>query len=391
MFMIQHSYKNTAMKQITLGLCLTFTISITNAADIKWPRTFSGQPDFEFSKEEIIKEFVNKKGDDSTNYLGYIGDLVKDKKIDPFVPKPRTSDIGRSKYSQGNYQNKFRDLGLSSIGVAMPDVKAGDTITIERITGSKVKAKYIGGDKAQVSKSKEELNIAVTSTRKIIEISQEESLVFSENNTFIELGSFKEEKIELPKVEGLPKFSLSVNQLPRIANISQQDKVDLSDFASFLENIITQASNERSADIQEKDYTRELRNTTIQSIVTSPNKYVIINNLRYGVGDRFPLYIKVKAKGTVDIEKLIKAYMPKKNKTPKDLYEQYVQLKENAIIQYKESIGEAPTKDDKDSKKQEKTNTDLHKINVTIKDIQKKKVIISIFENEYPLKLMIAL
>lgn len=55
-----------------------------------WPQTFQGQPDFDFSREEVVKELEKRKIELGFEpYIATVEDLMNTNNVDPFVLKPR--------------------------------------------------------------------------------------------------------------------------------------------------------------------------------------------------------------------------------------------------------------------------------------------------------------
>ena len=73
------------MIQTSFNLLLASSIFISTAAaqeGLPWPKTFVGQPDFEFLRQDVISEYERKKGDESEKYIATLKDLLTTKNID---------------------------------------------------------------------------------------------------------------------------------------------------------------------------------------------------------------------------------------------------------------------------------------------------------------------
>lgn len=378
----------TFCKVLSITTVLSLALGSTHAQEsLPWPKTFVGQPDFDFLREDVINEYKRKKGENADIYIATLQDLLATKEIDPFVPKPLSSDIGRSKYSKDVFEQRF---GLNKSNRKFrdvyPDVEVGSGIEIRLAGGQIAQAELINDTQAKLLGDNRRINIEVDEKGLVVEAHREQSISESfegliGENQYISTGDLKRENPENSDIAGLPEYYISVKDLPNMENASEEQRQGLEAFASFLENIITQATKAMNADMDEIDMDNELAQLSIQSIVTSPNTYTIINNKRYNVGDRLPINITYKQQNTDEIEKLIDSYMPNKEAISEDTYKQYKMLKDEAIKQFEERTGQDQVS--KDSKKQI--------VHATIREILSRKVVIEMLNKEYTLDIKLAL
>lgn len=81
---------------------------------LDWPRTFSGQPDFDFARDEVLKDLEEREEElDINAYHGTINDLLKDLVVNPFTPRPR---FLRENEKNLNIANPFLPLELVTSG-----------------------------------------------------------------------------------------------------------------------------------------------------------------------------------------------------------------------------------------------------------------------------------
>lgn len=383
------------MIQTSFNVLLASSIFITIAHgaiaqedSLPWPKTFVGQPDFEFLRQDVINEYERKKGEESDKYIATLKDLLTSKDIDPFTPRPLTSDIGRSKYSRDVFEQRF---GLKKqnrkFREVYPEVEVGSGLEVRLINGVIAQAELLSDNQARITADNRKVRIEVDDEGYVIEANREKSIsesfdnLLGESNQYIKSSDLTEDDEPLPEVTGLPEYHISINNLPNLDKITDEQKEGLDAFASFLENIITQATKARDADMKEINFESELAKLSIQSIVTSPYPYAIINNKRYTEGDRIPLKITYAEKDTSEIEQLIDSYMPNKEAISEESYKQYLILKQDALDQFTERAGILG----------QKTQGNIHKVNATIKEIKSRTVLLDMLNQEYKLEIKLAL
>lgn len=381
------------MIQTSFKLFVVSSVFITSSAwaqeeNLPWPKTFVGQPDFEFSRQDVVNEFQRKKGEEADKYIADLKDLLTTKNIDPYTPKPLTSDIGRSKYSRDVFEQRF---GLKEqnrkFREVYPDIEVGSGLEVRLDNGLIAQAELLNDNHARLIKDNRKITIEVDDEGYVVEGQREKSIADSfdnllgESNQYIKSSDLNNSDEDIPDVEGLPEYHISINNLPDLDKITDEQKEGLDAFASFLENIITQATKARDADIKEINFEQELAKLSIQSIVTSPYPYTIINNQRYTEGDRIPIKISYAAKDTSEIEQLIDSYMPNEEAISDESYNQYLLLKQTALDQFNERTGVLG----------QKAKDDTHKVNATIKEISSRKVILDILNEQYTLEIKLVL
>lgn len=370
-------------------ICISLSnVAFAQEGSLPWPKTFVGQPDFEFLRQDVINEYERKKGEESDKYIANLKDLLTSKNIDPFVPRPLTSDIGRSKYSRDVFEQRF---GLKKqnrkFREVYPDVEIGSGLEVRLTNGLIAQAELLNNNHARITADNRKIKIEVDDEGYVIEAHSEKSIsesfenLLGEKNQYIKSSDLTDKESPLPEVSGLPEYHISINNLPDLDKITDEQKEGLDAFASFLENIITQATKARDADMKEINFESELSKLSIQSIVTSPYPYAIINNKRYTEGDRIPLKITYAEKDTSEIEQLIDSYMPNKDAISEGSYKQYQALKNDALGQFK----------DRSSILGQKTKGNIHKINATIKEILSRTVVLDMLNQEYKLEIKLAL
>lgn len=422
---IKTYFSKNASALCLLGGTALLAISSISAAHaqydqtLPWPKTFVGEPDFDFERGEVVEEYKKKKGGEANKYISTLNDLLSAKGIDPYIPRPRTTDIGRSKYSKDVFEQRFGTAKQNkAFREAYPDVEEGTGLEIRTRSGKIVQAQLINDTQA---KTLDETNpivfdIEVAEDGYVVEAFKTESIADTFDSLFVkkDTNGTNDEIEELEAIEGLPSYTLAVNQLPNIENASEEVVENLTEFARFLENIITQTERSKESDLRDLDFREYLSGLVLQSVARSPEKFAIINNIRFVEGDRIPITVSYKKKSADDIEKVIDTYMPSKTGLPQDIYDKYVSLKEAALKKYEnDSEEKTPVTDEKfvesgeETKQEEDTletvetekkepstqekDNNVQVINGFVKRIESRKVILSILDKEYPLHIRFAL
>ena len=379
-------------------LCATAFIAVTTTAQAQfdensaiWPKTFIGEPDFDFLRQDVIEEYKKKKGGESIKYISTLNDLLEASNIDPFIPRPRTADIGRSKYSKDVFEQRFVQKSTNKkFRAVYPDVTIGTGLEIRMQSGDIVQAKLISDTQAQTLDEENPLtfHIEVSEDGYVIEAVHTDSI----SDTFSKLFTSADAKVDLvsnpneenTQLSDLPAYSLAVNQLPEIENVSEEVKENLTEFAMFLENIIKQTQRTQASDLKNIDFTKYLKGLALQTISMSPNKYVVINEMRLLEGDRIPVTISYEKKSKEDLVKVIDTYMPSEKGLPEEVYAQYLNLKTTALNAYEEKQVE-------DEVLLEEPQNKVQTVSAIIKRIESRQVILSILDKEYPIRILYAL
>lgn len=384
MCMIRNCYKTLIFGAYSSFLLLSTAHTTAHAQEEivkerEWPRTFAGQPDFEFSRDQIATEFRKKKGREAGKYIATLHNLLEERDITPFDPTPITSDIGRSKYSKESFEawvardnQPFREM--------YPDIEIGTGVNVRLINGNTVQAQLIDDNHVSLLETGRSVRIEVTQSGDIVEYIERQN-INAEFDLLFNTASNDPSNTE-GELEGLPQFDFTHIDLPKI-ELSEADKSQFRDFKSFLENVLTQSLLEDSSNVKNRDFSPEIQNITIQSIVTSPMKYTIINHHRYNEGDRFIMRVERKEEDYKYLHALIDGYMPSQESLGEELYSQYVKVREEALKQFKEK----QVVTDADGNLLKKTED----ISVIIKNIEKRKVTLSIFDQDYTVKIRVSL
>ena len=389
MRMIQISYKTLIMAACVAMSPFSPALAQYEEQGVPWPRTFVGEPDFDFLRGEVVDEYKKKKGAESSKYISTLDDLLNAQSIDPFVPRPRTTDMGRSKYSKDVFEQRFvQKKAYQTFREVYPDVEVGTGLEVRMRSGLSIQAKLINDHQAQTLEEENPVtfNIEVTEDGLVVEAVEAESIAETFDKLFKEDDANTEQdqqKNDASGLTGIPSYSLAVNQLPEIENASSEVKGNLTDFALFLDNIIKQTEKSQDADLKDIDFRQYLGGLVLQSVSNSPSKFAIINGRRFTEGDRIPITITYKKKGREDLEKVIDTYMPSEKGMPEDVYKQYQTLKEAALSQYTEKQKEAELEGDLEGQKQT--------VSGIIKRIESRGIVLSIFDKEYTLEMKFAL
>lgn len=274
MFTIQIQFcKNKNL--LLAALCLILSGNVV-AQDLEWPKTFNGQPDFDFIREEIIKEMEEELSlAGELENIASIDKTLKSRIIDPFAKM---------------------DKILLTDDITLPSSASGEGLSL------------IAPD----------------------------------------LSGFGSEA----------------------GNI-----IDLSEFKIFIDNVLEQKQKVSREDLKLRNFTADMNRVAIQTIVTSPYKYVVINNQRFSEGDRFILPVEASL-SSEDVAEKINKYLPPERSVDKQTYQEYTKLRDKAVNDYK-------IKKEKASKK----SRVVQNLSVTIREIMHRRIKVSVFGKTYDIKL----
>ncbi len=262
-----------------------FVIAQQQEVKLKWPRTFSGQPDFDFDRDEVVNERKEKK-EENEEILAEPStwdDVMIDKKIDPFL-----------------------------IGKQDKENKNNVTIT-----------KMAGGDT---------------------------------------LASFAD-------------ISFSGSELP---TLGVSATIDLSNFKNFLENIIDDALTNAQPNYTQVNVQSILDDIRVQSIVKSPNKYVMINGQKFVEKDILLIQIPLMPIPE-EIVAEVDANMPDPVQIGKSAFKQYKDMRDSVVKEFNENRQNKP--------RQYRRN---HPLMIKIESIKSRKVVIGLMNEHYDIELKYA-
>lgn len=186
-----------------------------------------------------------------------------------------------------------------------------------------------------------------------------------------------EEKQEsIPLLQQLP----TTIDIPELPTAEIQEKLNLDEFKNYLNTIVNSAPSQATPDLQNYDFRKDLNKIVISSMMVKPAPYVVINNQRFSIGDRFLMPISL----SLDedrIVQLIDAQMPSKDSVSEEAFEEFEKLREEAIQNYRK----------KNTGSQGNPNVNTHNVSVTITGIDHRKVTLSVEGEEYILPIRMAL
>ena len=186
-----------------------------------------------------------------------------------------------------------------------------------------------------------------------------------------------EEKQEsIPLLQQLPE---AIN-IPELPTAEIQEKLNLDEFKNYLNTIVNTAPSQAAPDLGSYDFKKDLNKIVISSLMVTPQPYVVINNQRFSVGDRFLMPITL-AFDEDRMVKLIDAQMPARESVSEEAFAQFEELREEAIANYRQ----------KTLKSQKNSNANTHNVSVTITGIEHRKVRLSVEGEEYILPIRMAL
>lgn len=210
-----------------------------NAVD--WPRTFTGQPDFAFTREEVLKDARARPqtGKDTSS-----------------VRMPTLNEVATD-------ETRLDPLGLAALG-------SSTTVSSSAVSSSQP---------------------AMTLMEKLLA-----------NST------------------ALPTYTVSYT-------------VDMNEFRTTLQQTIRSTVNSWKPDRSRYSYAGLISGLTLQAVVTSPEKYAIINGQRYAEGDTFQLKAPLSVPDT-EITAALEKKMPVSGTVPENAYDQYQTAYEETISSF---------------------------------------------------------
>jgi hypothetical protein len=114
-----------------------------SATRLNWPRTFAGQPDFEFSRADVVAERTRKAHEDNTGVplLPTLNDLLEDIPLDPLGLEVATA--GTTTVSGTAHENLASLAGKPEVGISastLPDFAAPADIDLTEFRNSMAQA-----------------------------------------------------------------------------------------------------------------------------------------------------------------------------------------------------------------------------------------------------------
>lgn len=186
----------------------------------------------------------------------------------------------------------------------------------------------------------------------------------------------EEQQESIPLLQQLPE---TIN-IPELPTAEIQEKLNLDEFKNYLNTIVNTAPSQATPDLGNYDFKKDLNKIVISSLMVEPQPYVVINNQRFSVGDRFLMPISI-ALDENRIVQLIDAQMPAPESVSEEAFAQFEELREEAIVNYRK----------KNLKSQGNSNVNTHNVSVTITGIEHRKVKLSVEGEEYILPIRMAL
>lgn len=170
------------------------------------------------------------------------------------------------------------------------------------------------------------------------------------------------------QVEVTPDINI---QGPRLNDLLNDTEIDLTEFKSFINALV---ERESSMDLTEHNFADDVKRIVIQSLVSSPSAYVMINGQRYTEGDEFSLNLVSKDE-SARIRNIIELQIPDKSVVSDETLTQYNSLRDEAIATYKRRLRE------------QNSFANSHKVSVVIKAIKYRELTVSVMDKDYVLKL----
>lgn len=182
-------------------------------------------------------------------------------------------------------------------------------------------------------------------------------------------------RLETAQPDDLPTTSIATPTTPdaTLPDVVADALLDVSEFKKVLEVAAQSAVRKARVNLNKYDFRPDLARLTLQAVVTSPNQYAIINQHRYGVGDRLHITVPVQISED-DIKTALNAHMPPASALPPERYAQYETTRQDVLTAFKaeQSAGKIRR---------------TQRVPVQIKRIESRKVILSINGKDYDLEI----
>ncbi len=186
----------------------------------------------------------------------------------------------------------------------------------------------------------------------------------------------EEQQESIPLLQQLP----DTIDIPELPTAEIQEKLNLDEFKNYLNTIVNTAPAQATPDLTNYNFEKDLNKIVISSLMVKPRPYVVINNQRFSIGDRFLMPISL----SLDedrIVQLIDAQMPDPESVSQEAYAEFEALREEAIANYRK----------KNADGQGVFNANTHNVSVTITGIEHRKVRLSVEGEEFVLPIRMAL
>ena len=185
-----------------------------------------------------------------------------------------------------------------------------------------------------------------------------------------------EQKEASPVMQMLPEDII----VPDLPDLEIQQQINLDEFRNYLNTLVENPPQRAKAEFSEEEIRKQLNKIKIDSLMTTPNSYVVINEKRFKIGDRFSMPVNIPSKGS-GMENLIEEQMPEEGSVPEDIYQQFLEVKEEALEKYRRL----------EAQRQSETSAGTHNISVIINDIQHRRLVVSVGGDEYAIPIKMAL
>jgi hypothetical protein len=273
---------------LVLGAVLPLA-AFAQSRPMEWPRTFSGQPDFDFERQEVLTERKRKaeEGENVAATPGTWEQVIKAPPPDPFSPR-------------------------------YPKQKKGKTVP-----------------------------------------------GFAAENT----GNDEDTPL-------LPQLQAFENQ--QLPQLDASRTVDLSEFKSFLERVIDEQVKNAAPRLEEVNVRAELDKIIVQTIATSPDRYVMINGRRYVVGDTLSLPIATvpPAEGIIAA---VDSHLPAEETVGVETFSRYKTIRDEVVKEF--TINRNANI---------KAYQTVHPLKILIKRIESRRLVVEILGQEHEISLRYA-
>lgn len=367
---------------------LTVALSAHGQSRLNWPNTFSGQPDFEFTRADIVKEIQQKRPEALSALTGNLERSLNTQGVNPFAPKASQNLIDiYSRYSEGDAATATREKN------DVPTSYIGSNQRIFLRTGETTGASIIQQDGEVVARLSDGriLSIELAPNNTIVEYvetiagaSKEEIINKKFQDLFEGKTLFSNTKVDVDDVNnrlaGMQTYQAE-GKLPDFYT-DAQGRLAPTEFKRFLERLLRQTLEKEQAKLNMQDFSDDIKQIRIDSIVTSPLKYAVLDGEKYSEKERFFLSVQRPQGQNTDFRAIVEQYLPPRDAMAPDMYQSFINEANNVIEKYEAELG---------IKAGGTARMATHKVGVTVKEISHRKVVLTIGDRDYPLKINLAL
>ncbi len=267
--------------KIALALYSLTLVNTGYAQNLKWPNTFTGQPDFEFTRDDIVKEIQEKRPESFSVLTGNLDRSLNTQGVNPFDPKTAQNLIDiYSRYNENESVAIIREknpVPQAYVGTKQRIfLRTGEIATANiALKDGEVSAMLVTGRVVPVELAPNNTIVEYVATG---QISKEEIINKKFQDLFAGEGLFSDTQINLKDIDnrlaGLQTYQAK-GQLPDFYT-DAKGRLSPAEFKRFLERLLRQTLQKEQDQLNTQDFTQDIKKIKIDSIVTSQFRRVYL-------------------------------------------------------------------------------------------------------------------